>query len=172
MPFDIIHARASLEIRHERPFYDEERRVWRRERLDDGAIYGNILTNGGRVALHTFIYGTASQRTAQNLGTGLNFIALTDDAAAPDAADTALTGELTADGLGRVEGTVMLPTGVGTITQVQHMFTYTGGATQGVQKTALFDASSAGNMAHEIAFPQRVLATSDTLTLVFRITLT
>jgi hypothetical protein len=173
MPLADIQARATLRIRHERPYdYDEARGLWLYERLDEDEEYGNILTNAGRVTIHTYVYGTTAQRTAQNLAAGLNFIGLTNDPVAPIATDTLLTAELTTDGLQRVLGAVSLPTGVGTITQVQNVFTYTGGGTQAVQKTALFDAASGGNMAHEILFTQRTLATSDTLALIFSITLT
>lgn len=173
MPLANIQARATLRIRHERPYdYDEARGLWLYKRLDEDEQYGNILTNGGRVTIHTYVYGTTAQRTTQGLSAGLNFIALTNDAVAPNPSDGALTDELTTNGLQRVLGTVSLPTGVGTITQIQNVFTYSGGGTQGVQKTALFDALSAGNMAHEILFTQRTLATADTLTLIFSITLT
>jgi hypothetical protein len=172
MPPETICARATLKVRHERPFdYDERRELWLYKRIDEDEEYGNILTDGGRVTLHTYIYGTDAQRTAQNLGQGLHFVALTNNASAPSAGDVTLTGEISADGLERVIGTVSLPTDVGTLTQVQNVFTYTGGGTQSVQKTALFDAITAGNMAHEILFTQRTLATSDTLTLIFSITL-
>lgn len=173
MAFEHIRARATLRIRHERPYdFDESRGLWLYRRQDDEEEYSNLVTNGGRVALHTFIYGTTAQRTAASLGDGMHYIALSDNAVSPGAGDTSLASELTTNGLQRVLGTVSLPTGAGTITQVQNQFTYTGGGTQGVQKTALFDALEGGNMAHEILFTQRILATADTLTLIFSITLT
>jgi hypothetical protein len=173
MSLEHILARATLRIRHERPYdYDESRGLWLYRREDDDEQYSNILTNVGRVTLHTFIYGTTAQRTSASLGDGMHYIALSNNAVAPGAGDTSLSGELSTDGLQRVLGTVSLPTGAGTITQIQNQFTYTGGGTQGVQKTALFDGLVGGNMAHEILFTQRTLATSDTLTLIFSITLT
>lgn len=172
MPFAEVKARATLTLRHQRPYdYDEARGLWLYKRLDEDEEYGNIITNVGRVTIHTFVYGTPAQRTSAELGSGLNFIALSNSGTAPAAGDTELTGELTTDGLQRALGTVSLPTGSGSITQIQRQFTYTGGGSQGVQKTALFDALSSGNMAHEILFTQRTLATSDTLTLTFAITL-
>lgn len=173
MPFDSIQARATLKIRHERRCdFDTARGLWLYERVDDDEEFHNILTNAGRVTIHTFLYGTTAQKTSANLGVGLHFVGLSNDAAAPAAGDTSLTGELSSDGLQRAQGTVLLPTGAGTITQIQRQFTYAGGGTQPVQKTALFDAVSAGHMAHEILFTQRVLATSDTLTLQFSLTVT
>lgn len=168
-----IQAQAVLRVRHERPYdYDERKGLWLYKRLDDDEEYRNILTNVGRVSIHTFIYGTAAQRTSASLGTGFHFVALSNDASAPAASDTTLTGELSSNGLGRVQATITLPVGAGVVTTIQNQFTYTGGGTQSVQKTAVFDASSAGNMTHEILFTQRTLATSDNLTLTFSVTLT
>jgi len=133
--------------------------------------YGNLLLDGGRVAAHTYIYGTAAQRIG--LGTGLNFIALSSDGAASDPADTTLTGELLIDGLARVQGAVLLPTGSGTVSVISYEFTYTGILPQIVQKAALFDALVAGKMAHEILFDApRTLNLSDSLEVSFLITLT
>jgi len=167
-----IQARATCRVRHERAYdYDDDRGIWLRH-LESEEEVGNILTNAGRVVLHTFIYGTAAQRTSASLGPdGLSYIALTNDGTAPAAGDTTLTGELSGNGLDRAQGLVVLPTGAGTITTVSKQFTYTGGG-QDVQKTALFDAASVGNMAHEILFTQRSLATNDTITISFQITLT
>ena len=173
MSLEQIKARATLRVRHERPYdFDEKRGLWLYKRLDEDEEYGNILTNVGRVTIHTFVYGTTAQRTAHSLGDGLHYIGLSNDSASPAPGDTVLAAELSTNGLQRVLGAVTLPTGSGTITQVQNQFTYSGGGTQAVQKTALFDAISSGNMAHEILFTQRTLATADTLTLVFSITVT
>lgn len=169
----IIQARATLKVRHDSAYdFDEKRGLWVYRKGEEEEV-GNILTNAGRVTLHTYIYGTAAQRVSASLGAGgLNYIGLTNDGAAPSASDTALTGELSGSGLDRAQGAVTLATGSGTITSVLYQFTYTGGASQGVQKTALFDAASGGNMAHEILFTQRTLATNDTISMAFNITLT
>ena len=168
----VLRARALCKIRHEVAYdFDERRGIWLK-RLDSEEEIRNILTNAGRVALHTYIYGTTSQRTSAGLGTGFNYIGLSNDATAPAAGDTALTGELSGNGLDRASGTVTLPTGSGVITTVEKMFTYTGVASQGVQKTALFDAASSGKMVHEILFTSRTLNTNDTITITFNITLT
>lgn len=165
-----MRVHASLTVRHERPYdYDEARGLWLYERVDDDEQYENILTDAGRVTIHTFIYGTVEQRVAAEIGSGFNFIGVSNDAAEPTAEDTALAAELSANGLARVLGTVALPTGSETVTLISKQFTYTGDGTQGVRKTALFDDLTAGNMAHEILFAQRTLATSDTITLRFSI---
>lgn len=168
-----LQARALCKIRHERAFdYDEASGLWLYE-LESEEEVGNLITDAGRVTLHTFIYGLAADRVAASLGVdGLSYIGLSDDGAAPAAGDTTLTAELSGNGLDRAQGAVTLPTGAGTITTVQHQFTFTGGGTQTVQKTALFDAAAAGNMAHELLFTQRTLNTNDTITITFSVTLT
>jgi len=167
-----LRVRAICQIQHHRAYgYDEERGLWLRELVFEEEV-GNEVTDAGRVAIHTYIYGTTAQRASEGLsGTGLNYIALTNDGGAPAAGDTTLTGELVADGLQRTQGTVILPIGSQVLSNVSKLFTYSGGGTQQVQKTALFDDVSGGKMAHEILFTQRTLATSDTLTLTFSVTL-
>ena len=171
MIFETLTAKAHLTVRQDRPVYDPQTGLWSSQQVGDVEVVPNILTNAGRIALHTFIYGTAAQRTSAGLGVGMYYIGLSDNATAPAAGDTALPAELSGNGLTRAAGSVTLPTGIGTVTSVQKMFTYTGGGTQTVQKTALFDAASGGNMVHEILFTQRLLATNDTITLIFAITL-
>lgn len=156
---------AVVSIRHERPYdYDEKRGIWLRRPVDDGEQVHNLIPDAGRVALHTYCYGTASRLN------GFNYIALSNDGTAPAAGDTALTGELSGNGLSRVQGNVTLPTGSGNQTTVDYTFTFVG-ASQAVQKTALFDAAALGIMNHEILFTQRTLFTNDTLTVTFTLTL-
>lgn len=165
-----LRARAIVRVQHEVAYDFDPKLGWLR-RLESEEDVGNLVTDAGRVAIHTYIYGTSAQRTSGGLsGTGFNYVAISDDATAPAAGDTALTGELSGNGLDRAQGTVTLPTGSGTITTVENVFTYSG-TTQTVQKTALFDATSVGKMAHEILFTQRTLNNADTLTLQFFITL-
>ncbi len=170
---EVLTARAVAHIAHRRAVdYDEKTGLYTYRLLDEQEA-GNLVTNVGRVGLHTYIYGTAAQRSAATpivAGVGLNYIGLSNDGTAVAAGDTTLTSELSADGLARVQGTVTLPTSSGTITTIATTFTYSG-ASQAVQKTALFDASSSGRMAHAILFTQRTLLTGDTLTLTFSITL-
>ncbi len=165
-----LHVRAVCKIQHHRAYdYDEKQGLWLRELVFEEEV-PNEVTDVGRVTVHTYIYGTAAQRGALS-GTGLNYIGLSNDGTAPAAGDTTLIGELVADGLQRVQGTVVLPVGAATLSTVSNLFTYSGGGTQQVQKTALFDTDPAGLMAHEILFTQRTLATSDTITITFNVTL-
>lgn len=169
-----LAPRAVARIQHHQAYdFDEKTGLWH-YRLMSEEESGNIITDAGRVRVHTYLYGAGGQRAG--LGGGLNYIALSNDAAAPAAGDTVLAGEITntagTAGLQRALGTVTPPTGSGTVTTVQKVFVYTGnGGPQSIQKTALFDASSAGTMAHEIAFSPRTLFQNDSLTTTFSITL-
>lgn len=164
--------RAKVVVQHHRPIdFDEKTGLFQFSKVEEDAIAYNLVTDAGRVAIHTYIYGTTAQRTAAGLGTGLNFIALTADGTAPAAGDTSLASELVGNGLTRAQATVTLPTGSGTSTTIQNVFTYSGVSSQTVQKTALFDAASSGKMAHEILFSQRTLFQNDTLTVTYTITL-
>lgn len=170
MPTEVIALpRATCRIHHERAYeYDPKTGLYLYRIVEEDEVCYNLVTDAGRVQLHTFCYGTVSRTN------GLNFIGLSNDSSTPGALDTVLTGELTANGLGRAQGTVTLPTGAANQTQVQRMFTYTGVASQGVRKTALFNVVGpppAGVMAHEIQFTQRTLYENDTLTVTFTITL-
>jgi hypothetical protein len=166
-------ARAVCRIRHDVAYdFDEERGIWLR-RLESEEEIGNLITNAGRITLHTYIYGTAAQRSSALLGAeGMSYIGLSNDGTAPGAGDTALAGEVSGNGLSRAQGAVTLPVGSGTITTVVKVFTYVGVSPQAVQKTALFDAATGGHMAHEILFTQRTLNTNDTISCTFSITLT
>jgi hypothetical protein len=124
----------------------------------------NLVLNAGRVQVHKQAYGTTGLAT-----NGFNYIGLSNDAGAPAASDTTLASEIAANGLTRAQGTVTLPTGSGNQTTVDKTFAATGA--QSCQKTALFDASSSGNMNHEASFTQRNLITTDTIQITATITL-
>jgi phospholipase/lecithinase/hemolysin len=158
--------RAKVLIHVERAYdFDERTGLWMRRQVEDDEIVHNIITDVGRVTLHTYCYGTAARTN------GLNYIALSNSAGPPAASDTVLAGELAADGLARAQGTVVPPTGSGNQTTVSKAFTYVGVAPQAVQMAALFDAASVGNMAHEIQYSQRTLFTNDLITIQYTITL-
>ena len=165
----VPNVRAKVRIRQERPYeYDEARGLWLYRHVDEDEEVFNILTNTGRVQLHNFAYGTVARAN------GFNYIGLSNDATPPAAADASLLAELTSNGLGRAQGTVTLPTGAGNQTSILHLFTYTGGAPQGVQKCALFDSAGppiSGVINHVVQFVQRTLLLNDTLTVSYTITL-
>jgi hypothetical protein len=124
----------------------------------------NLITNAGRVFLHTQGYATSGAAA-----TGFCYIGLSNDTLTETAASTVLSNEIAANGLSRAIGTVTLATGSGTSTTIAKTFTCATGA-QSAQKAALFTASSAGTMNHVLAFTQRALQIGDTLTITFTIT--
>jgi len=170
IPYGIIEpamsARARVRISHKRPYdFDEKRKLYLFKPVDEDEVVENLVTNPGRVYIHTQAYWTSPGAN------GLNYIAITDDSGAPAQTDTVLTSELSGNGLTRAQGTVTLPTGSGTQTTIAKTFTY-GGTTQAVQKSALFSAASSGTMAHEVQWTERTLFNLDTLTVTYTITLT
>lgn len=124
----------------------------------------NVITNVGRVFLHTQGYGSSPG------GNGLNYIALSNDTLTETAASTTLSNEIAANGLSRAQGTITLATGAGNQTTIAKTFTCAT-APQAAQKAALFNAASVGTMNHALAFTQRPLQIGDQLALTFTITL-
>lgn len=169
---NISLPRAKVVIQQHRAYdYDEATGLYQYKKVEEDAQAFNIVTDAGRVRIHTYIYGSSAQGQRSALGGGLNYIGLSNDGTAPAAGDTVLTGEISGNGLTRAQATVTLPSGSGTSTTIQNIFTYSGVSSQGVQKTSLFDASTSGSMAHEIQFSQRTLFQNDTLTVTYTITL-
>jgi hypothetical protein len=169
----IVLGRAHVRVRHSRP------RDWIRnprtgllepdpraglELLSEDEAW-NLITNAGRIQLHKQGYDTAGLAT-----NGFNYIALSNDAVTETASSTTLSNEIAANGLGRAQGTVTLPTGTGNVTTIDKTFTNTT-SNQAAQKAALFNASSAGTMNHVLAFTQRSLVVGDTLQITYSITL-
>jgi hypothetical protein len=161
-----IPAFALVQVVHKRPVRrDPETGLWHYETLSDETVH-NLLTNTGRVQLHTAAYSTTPPAN------GFNYIGLTADATAASATDTTLASELSGNGLTRAQGTVILATGSGNQTAVARTFTYSGGPSQLVSKGALFNLSSGGVMNHEVVFASaRTLNTNDTLAVTFTLTL-
>jgi hypothetical protein len=162
---------AVLRIHVERAYdYDEKTGLWHYRQEEPDEIAHNLVTNAGRDQIHLQAYGTTGLAT-----NGFNYIGLTNDSAAPAATDTALASELvvgSAAGLQRAQGVYAHSAGTNTTT-ITNTFTFTGGGSQAIQKTALFNLAGppvAGIMNHEIAFSQRTLFTNDTITLTFTLT--
>jgi hypothetical protein len=168
---ELVLERASMRVSHKRPSNwimlddvlvpDPDSYF----KVDDDETVFNQKTNVGIVQLHLQGYGTSGLAT-----NGFNWIALTNTAVTPAAGDTTLTGEISANGLSRAQGTVVLPTGSGTQTTVDKTFTCAT-APQAAQAAALFNASSSGVMNHELTFTQRSLQIGDTLEITYTITL-
>lgn len=126
-------------------------------------ISHNVITTVGRDFLHTQGYGTSPA------GNGLNYIALSNDTLTETTASTTLSTEIAANGLSRALGTVTHTAGQNTTT-IAKVFTCAT-APQAAQKAALFTAAAAGTMNHALAFTQRSLQLTDTLSVTFTITL-
>lgn len=147
---------ARALIQHHRPRPDGSMELLSEEEST------NVITNSGRDFFHNQVYGTSG------LGTnGLNFLGLSNDTLTETSSSTALSNEITANGLGRAQGTVTHTAGTNTTT-VSKVFTATGN--QSAQKAALFTAISSGIMCHALAFTQRALVSGDTLTVTFTLT--
>lgn len=129
--------------------------------------FTNLLTNGGRDKIHVESYTTTSKS-----GSGFNFIGLSENAAAPVATDTSLTGEITTNGLARVQASTRNHTTGTNTSTIQHVFTATG-VFSAVQKSALFDLIGppvAGVMGNENTFPPVALQINDQLQVTWLIT--
>lgn len=110
-----------------------------------------------RVMGDTSSNGTGSYAAA-------NYIALTENATAPAAGDTALTGELTAGGLGRAQATYAHTAGASTYTLTK-AFTSSDATPRTINKAAVFNAASGGSMPFETAVPSPpTLVSGDQLT--------
>jgi hypothetical protein len=107
----------------------------------------NLLTTAGRDWMHAQVYTNTSAGTR-----GSGFVAVSAEVTAPVAGDTTLVGEITTGGLARADATTKSHTGGTNATTIEHE--YTASATHtAVHKSALFNASSAGQMTHAAVFP-------------------
>lgn len=126
----------------------------------------NVVPNNGRDRLHLQGYGTTGLST-----NGFNYVALSADALTETTASTALSTELSGNGLTRAQGAYAHTAGTNTTT-ISKTFTMSGAGPQTVQKAALFDLNAAGTMNHVLAFSaSRSLVLNDQLAITFTITL-
>ena len=133
--------------------------------LEEGPIFldhwgHNLRVNSGI----NWQYGQMAGGTAAVC----TYIALTNTAITPAATDTALSGEITANGLSRALGTVTHTSNATSYT-LANTFTATG--TQAAQAAAILNASSSGTMCFENTFTQASLVSGDTLTVTWTIAL-
>lgn len=127
----------------------------------DGTVYAfrhvhNLRTNAGADAQASQMANTAAQAAS------CNYIAVSNDAAAPAAGDTTLASEIAANGLTRAQGTYSHSNGTASFT-VTKVFSVSG--TQSSQKTGVFNAASVGTMCWEAAYSQITNNIGDTLTI-------
>ena len=126
----------------------------------------NLLTNNGRdYAIAQFYTNTSAG------GVGMNFIALTVNTAAASASSTLLTDEITTNGLERALATTISHSGGTNSTTLNKVFTASGTHTA-VQKSGTFNQLAiGGTLAHESVFTPVTLASSDTLSVTWTLTL-
>lgn len=132
------------------------------------AIFGiHLRTDAGKDFQSRVMGDTAS--TGTGAYAAANYVGLTENTGAPAAGDTTLTGELTASGLGRAQGTYAHTAGASSYT-ITKAFTSSDATTRTIHKAALFNASSAGTMPFESALPaDAILVSGDTLTITWTI---
>ena len=126
----------------------------------------NLLTNGGRdYAIAQFYTNTSAG------GVGMNFIALTSDSTGADATDTTLPSEITTNGLERLLATTISHSTGTNSTTLNKIFTASGTHTA-VQMSGTFNQLAVGGtIGHEAIFTPVTLASSDTLSVTWTLTL-
>ena len=125
----------------------------------------NLLTNSGRDWMHAQVYTNTSAGTR-----GAGYIGLSSNTGTPAATDTTLAGEITANGLQRIDAGTKTHTGGTNSTTIQHTFTASAVHTA-VVKASLFNAATNGYMAHINTFTAVTLQASDTLQVTWTVTL-
>lgn len=155
----VVVLRAQGIIEHRRPDANGEMVL-----LDRQVTY-NLVTDAGRDFMHAQVYSTGPGAN------GLNYIALSNDAVTETTASTALSNEITANGLARAIGAYAHTAGTNTTTITK---TFTASGAQSAQKAALFNVTGppvAGTMNHVLGFTQRSLQINDTLQITFTLTI-
>lgn len=136
--------------------------------LQEGTSH-NVVTKAGKDFILAQAYSAAP---AVN---GLNYIGLSNSAFTEDANSVSLSGEITANGLSRVQASSITHVAGTDVVTISKTFTCTT-ANQSAQKAALFSTAGppvAGIMAHALPLSlQRNLAPNDTLQIVYTLTYT
>jgi hypothetical protein len=128
-----------------------------------------LRTDAGKDFQSRVMGDTASTGTGSYAAA--NYIALTENATAPAAGDTALTGELTLSGLGRAQAAYAHTGGASTYTLTK-TFTSADATTRTINKIGVFNASSAGTMPFTTAVPSPpALVSGDSLTITSTVTI-
>ncbi len=125
----------------------------------------NLLTDNGRDWMHAQVYTNTSAGTI-----GSNYLALSENASGAATGHTAVASEIATNGLSRVQATTLTHTTGTNTTTLAKTFTASGAFTA-VQLAGLFNASSGVTLSHENTFTSTALATNDTLTVTWTLTL-
>lgn len=124
----------------------------------------NLFTDAGQDFCSSQMFTNTSAGTR-----GAGFIALTENGTAPAVTDTTLTAEITTNGLARADAGTKTHTAGTDTTVIEHTFTASASFST-VQKSGLFNASSAGTMPCENTFTSTALATNDQIKVTWTIT--
>lgn len=129
--------------------------------FEDLGVTTNLITDAGIDAI-----ASAHQNTAFRA----DYMAVSNDATAPAAGDTSLTGELSTNGFNRAQATYAHTNGTATLTLTKS-WTATG-TVSGIHKMGLFTAASTGTLVYSTAFSVDAnVTTDDTLEVTDTITL-
>lgn len=131
-----------------------------------------LRTDAGKDFQSRVMGDTASTGTGSYAAA--NYIGLTEDATAPAAGDTTLTGELvvgTSAGLQRAQATYAHTAGASTYTLTK-TFTLTGATPRTINKIGIFNASASGTLVFEtLVSSPPTLATNDQIALTETVTI-
>jgi len=124
----------------------------------------NLVVNAGL----NWLADIMGKTTTPGVNTQCNYIALTNTAITPGATDTTLSGEITGNGLARVQGTYTHSANATTFTIAN---TFTASGAQSAQAGAVLTGSSGGTMCFEDTFSPATLAIGDTLQITWTVTI-
>jgi hypothetical protein len=133
----------------------------------NGSVERQISTNLKTTVGVDFICNQIGNSALASASAVAKFMAISSDATAPAAGDTTLTGEISANGLGRQAATYGHTNGQTTFTQ-QSVWASITGTQNGIQKMALFTAVSGGTMVFETLLAvAKSVSSGDTLTVTW-----
>jgi hypothetical protein len=158
--------------------------AWAGRLVVSGAVYGVVVSNTATVLTIDRWYAPATPGGAAGTTPSANatysiapgnapasYLAITENSTAPAGGDTALTGELTAGGLGRKLGTYAHTAGATSYT-LTTTYTSSDGTTRTVAKYGQFHALSGGRMPFtSLISPTATVANGDQLTVTATISL-
>jgi len=128
----------------------------------------NLVVNAGL----NWLADIMSNTSTPSVNAQCNYIGLSNGSGTPAAGDTALAttvgAEISANGLSRAQATYAHTSNATTYTLAK---TFTATGAQSAQAGAVFTASSGGTMCFEDTFTSATLATNDTLTVTWTVTI-
>jgi hypothetical protein len=122
-------------------------------------FWPNLMTNDGRDRIHALAYTL----TSLSGNAGFNYFVASTNATAPAATDTAVTGEITTNGLARTQANNGITHTTGTNSTLLSQLWTASGSFTAVQKIGLLNASSTGTLGHEGTISSTDLVSGDKL---------